>query len=194
MRIKPIIQGICILSILIGCAMPSYAAIPPDRDSIDAPEAREITESFRFPINGDTTKIMSHVSLRSGDFIDMYSAERLLGKVVSISDPIHLGSAYIAHQIKFENGTITTTNEIIRVIRVFDSTNSGKEMGPFIANGFACIGWSENDIRKEHGNPTDVMEFKGSRTLVYANGKNYIHIDINPKTGKVISYELGLGI
>lgn len=180
----------CIFSFYILICIPlfSHAAEVP---AINHPGARVILREEMIPIN-NRFPTLSSIRLGLGDYIDLLDAEYLLGKAVNSSGPIHIGRTRI-EEITFTYGTIITVDNQITLIRVYPKLVDEKDQSPLIAYGFKGMGYTEAEIRNSCGNPSKITQDNPTvKTLIYTNGVNYILLDINRDTDRVISYEIGL--
>ena len=132
----------------------------------------------------------SFVRIGLGEHINLVDAEYLLGKAVNSSGPIQVGRTRV-EQIMFNYGTITTIDNHISTIKVYPRIVNGKNESPDIEN-FAAIGWPESKVKESCGNPNTIIQNEPSvKTFVYTNTVNYVLLDIDNDTRKVISYEIG---
>ena len=184
---KVTIQCIYFLSILICIPSFSYAAESP---AINNPGARVIMNAKMVSIN-NRFPTLSFVSIGLGEHINLLDAEYLLGKAVNSSGPIQVGRTRV-EQITFTYGAITTIDNHISTIKVYPRIINGKDKSADISYGFGGIGRAETEIKKHVAPPNTIVQNDTSvKTLVYTNTVNYVLLDIDNNTGKVISYEVG---
>ena len=183
---RAVSQCICFLSILICIPAISYAIEAPP---INRPSARVIFKAQLCSIN-NRFPTLSFVRIGLGEHINLVDAEYLLGKAVNSSGPIQVGRTRV-EQIIFNYGTITTIDNHISTIKVYPRIVNGKNESPDIEN-FAAIGWPESKVKESCGNPNTIIQNEPSvKTFVYTNTVNYVLLDIDNDTRKVISYEIG---
>lgn len=157
---------------------------------IDEPGAREITYWELVHINKQLPTA-SVVSLKLGDYLNLKSAEELLGEAIDSSGQVKQGNLRI-EQITFEHGIITTREYKIWSIR-FTGGKTLSNVYPRIDRGGISIGNDESYIRKIFGTPQKVNTLiPNHKTLVYTNEQNYAEFDINESTHKVEAFEIGL--
>lgn len=158
--------------------------------AIDEPSAQEVLRARLVRIN-QRFPTLSFVSLKLGDYLNLLSAEYLLGKATDSSGTVKQGNLRI-EQINFEHGIITTRQDKIWTIRVTESKITSA-INPIINRGGVGVGDTESKIIEFYGNPLKIEKiFPSQKTLIYANGQNYVKFDISETTHKVIAFEIGL--
>ncbi len=158
--------------------------------AIDKTGAKTIIITKGIPINHHLPTL-SFVSLNLGEYLDILSAEYLLGKALDSSGPVRQGNLRI-EQITFEHGVIITRQYKVWSIRVFNGKTS-PIVSPLIDQGGIKIGTKESSIKKFYGEPQKINQnLLGQKELIYTNGINYIIFDISKNTHKVVSFEIGL--
>ncbi len=167
----------------------AYSTLPIKAAAIDKSSAREITIGKQVPIN-QRFPTLSFVTIKLGDYLNLISAEYLLGKAIDSSGPVRQANLRI-EQITFEHGIITTRQHKIWTIRVTEDKIS-PIINPLIAKG-GRIGTTEAQIIKFYGELLKTEKvFPNQKTLIYTNGQNYVQFDISEITHKVIALEIGL--
>lgn len=166
-----------------------YSTLPIKAAAIDESSAREITIGKQVPIN-QRFPTLSFVTIKLGDYLNLISAEYLLGKAIDSSGPVRQENLRI-EQITFEHGIITTRQHKIWTIRITEDKIS-PIINPLIAKG-GRIGTTEAQVIKFYGKPLKTEKvFPNQKTLIYTNGQNYVQFDISETTHKVIALEIGL--